>query len=282
MLMQPYCDPSTDTPAWTTLTRVWCIFELYACESSKCRFEATMTDSMYLRFRNDLLRETSIFCKTLDELDCEKCEGVDEDRNCIFGVIERTIGFAPLNSMVLQVLERWIYSELSNQIKRSNSIEDQKCFLRSMECICSTLLERRRKTLGYHHRDTILSRCIVNYIQKTLLESQTDPVAFVQSTNAIMRQAEIEFVEALSWFSREYFEQDSGTDTLPEDLQDDLKRKEEQSIRVGREIMKKELRKEEKMQMKRRMQVNRISKRHQTTQMHYLIRHRPDSRVRIN
>ena len=138
------------------------------------------------------------------------------------------------------------------------------------------------KTLGYHHRDTILSRCIVNYIQKTLLESQTDPVAFVQSTNAIMRQAEIEFVEALSWFSREYFEQDSGTDTLPEDLQDDLKRKEEQSIRVGREIMKKELRKEEKMQMKRRMQVNRISKRHQTTQMHYLIRHRPDSRVRIN
>ena len=46
MLMQPFEDSETGTEAWTTLTRVWCVFELYCCQKSGCNFQVTMTPKM--------------------------------------------------------------------------------------------------------------------------------------------------------------------------------------------------------------------------------------------
>ncbi len=120
MLMQPFEDPRTGTPAWTTLTRVWCVFELYACESTMARFEVTMTEEMAKRFQNVLVGKGTEFLSTLIAIDCAQSEAKEpEDKLRVFEVIERTIGFPLLNSMVVKVLERWVYSELLKTIKPS-------------------------------------------------------------------------------------------------------------------------------------------------------------------
>ena len=71
MLMQPFSDEKTDTCAWVTLTRVWCVFELFACESTMSKFEVTMTKAMSDWFLEVLERNDEQLLESLARRDCE-------------------------------------------------------------------------------------------------------------------------------------------------------------------------------------------------------------------
>ncbi len=167
MLMQPFEDQRTETPAWTPLTRVWCVFEMYACESTLGRFEVTMTNDMAERFRNALIGNDDRFLSFLVSTDCKESDAFKpEDKESVFRVIEKTIGFPLLNSLVVKILEKWIYSELLQRMKEAESFDEHMSYLDTMESLCKLCLDDRKKKLGIEHSDTKMTvqtlKCIGN------------------------------------------------------------------------------------------------------------------------
>jgi hypothetical protein len=111
MAMQPLHDGATGVGAWVTLSRVWCVFELYSCEATLSAFHVTMTAGMAARFRQAMLSEDRGWLAGLASLDCERSEAFKpEDKERVFDAIRRTVGFPLLNSTVLRVMERWLAS----------------------------------------------------------------------------------------------------------------------------------------------------------------------------
>eukprot|EP00291_Cryptomonas_curvata_P009238 CAMPEP_0172198962 /NCGR_PEP_ID=MMETSP1050-20130122/28407_1 /TAXON_ID=233186 /ORGANISM="Cryptomonas curvata, Strain CCAP979/52" /LENGTH=1402 /DNA_ID=CAMNT_0012875899 /DNA_START=67 /DNA_END=4275 /DNA_ORIENTATION=- len=169
MLIQPFEDETTDTCAWVTLTRVWCVFELFACESTLSRFEVTMTKNMRDMFLQSLRQNDEKLLKSLVDIKCEDCKAFkEEDQNRVFEVINRTIGFPLLDSMVLQVMERWIYSELFKQMKVNPASNP----LKIMKKFCESCKSQREKTLNADHADTIRSKHLLGCITRAMNERE--------------------------------------------------------------------------------------------------------------
>ena len=172
MLMQPFPCAKTGTPAWTTLTRVWCVFELFACESTLSRFEVTMTQEMSDSFVSALLHGDNAFLQSLLGIDCAVSNAVvPQDRERVFEVIQRSIGFPLLNSMVLRVLERWVYAEILNQMKNADPGKMDQ-YLQTMSSLSILCLNHRVKIFGVDHDDAVLSRCVVDCVLKAEKEPE--------------------------------------------------------------------------------------------------------------
>ena len=82
----------------------------------------------------------------------------------MFEVIKGTIGFPLLNSLVLGVMERWIYSEL---LKQMGTKSETNC-LKAMIKFCEMCKIRREKTLQMEHADTIRSKHLLACITRAL------------------------------------------------------------------------------------------------------------------
>jgi hypothetical protein len=96
-------------PAWYTVRRAWCVFELLACILNDCELEMVMPKSMRSRL-------TEVNCtaliESLSQLDCRESEAsISEDRKRIFGLIKRTVGFHRLNHQMKAKAEEWIRRE---------------------------------------------------------------------------------------------------------------------------------------------------------------------------
>ena len=171
MLMQPFDDKETDSCAWFTLTRVWCVFELFACESTMSEFEVTMTEPMSDRFLKALQRSDEQLLKSLATIKCEDSKAFkEEDQKRVFEVINRTIGFPLLNSLVLWVMERWIFSQLFHEMRTKS--ETDYLWLKTMTKFCEECKTRREKTLLKVHPDTIRSKYLLDCITKALHNQQ--------------------------------------------------------------------------------------------------------------
>jgi tetratricopeptide (TPR) repeat protein len=97
-----------------TLRRAWCVFELYACESTLSRLELAMTKTEMQKFFYCIENENAVgtFTHLLVELRSAKSEATKPtDRDNIHAVIRKTAGgFSKIDSMIFQVLERWMLS----------------------------------------------------------------------------------------------------------------------------------------------------------------------------
>ena len=173
MMMQPF--KVGETPSWTTLTRVWCVFEMYACESTKGEFHVTMTDEMSKRF-HAAIKDNATLDALLGNIECAddmdqsvlkslvalKCENSQsfkpDDRKRVFEVIETSIGFPLLNSMVIHVMEQWLERELHSQIAEGNL--DHEKTLQILKHVRERCLQRRldMKGIGEQHPDILRSK----------------------------------------------------------------------------------------------------------------------------
>ena len=96
-------------PAWFTVRRAWCVFELLACILNDCELEMVMPKSMRSRLRE--VKGIALM-ESLSQLDCQECEAsTTEDRDQIFGLIRRTLGFDQLNHQMQAKVEEWIRRE---------------------------------------------------------------------------------------------------------------------------------------------------------------------------
>jgi len=166
MLMQPFGDAQTQTPAWTTLTRVWCVFELYACESTMGKFEVTMTKEMADRFHAEIRADVMSVVRTLRAIDCAQSTASKvEDRNSVFEVISKIIGFPMLNTIAIRVVERWIYSVLVTELAGADN-ESLISMLGIMRSIATTSLQSCVHRLGVNHAETEYLRKVLARIDR--------------------------------------------------------------------------------------------------------------------
>jgi hypothetical protein len=118
MILSPWNSP-------IPLTRAWCVFELYACESSGSVFDIAMTRSERQHFLDDLNADPiafynmyafihlhayeRLFCDLsstirLSKVNCERSESFNpDDRLRIFECVRKTVGFAALDRTVFKV-----------------------------------------------------------------------------------------------------------------------------------------------------------------------------------
>jgi GTPase SAR1 family protein len=96
-------------PAWYTVRRAWCVFELLACVLNDCELEMVMPKTMRSRLTG--VKYTELM-ESLSQLDCrESVASIPEDRDRIFGLIRRTIGFDQLNDQMKAKAKEWIRLE---------------------------------------------------------------------------------------------------------------------------------------------------------------------------
>lgn len=104
--------------------RAWCVFEIYACESSDSQYNITMTDAESQRFLEMILKDPREFHDMLARVDTSKSvSSFVEDKERIHNAINRLLpeGFTQLNSMVLRVVERWMISVIDYKLANVKS-----------------------------------------------------------------------------------------------------------------------------------------------------------------
>ncbi|KAJ3032539.1 hypothetical protein HDV00_007414 [Rhizophlyctis rosea] len=105
MVLSPWCQPKT-------LTRAWCVYELYACASTGKPFHVAIPPD-----QKDELTTSFLSYRSYAFIDSENCEASElDDLNAIRKAISRTIGFPTLNHMVLALLSNWMVGTLQLSI----------------------------------------------------------------------------------------------------------------------------------------------------------------------
>ena len=165
MVMQPFENAASGTSAWITLNRVWCVFEIYACETTLSQFHVTMTKDMASKFLESVQNCDMNLFLSLVSIDCEKSIAFKpEDKEQVFEVIRRSVGFPLLNSIVLRVIERWLYTELFSQIMELGCCQKSVSYLQSMRTLSQHLVMARSKSLGNKHPDTVQAEKVLSHI----------------------------------------------------------------------------------------------------------------------
>lgn len=126
-----------------SLTRAWCVFEVFACESTGSRFEVTMTEAESLRMfqsLSDSLHPNVIekYYQMLTNIHTVRSEAwKDPDRAAIHGAIENLVGFTRLDSMVLRAMETWMISTLRRRL--AVSVDEVSCAVFEEEGVLTLL-----------------------------------------------------------------------------------------------------------------------------------------------
>jgi tetratricopeptide (TPR) repeat protein len=107
MVLTPWTDP-------VTLSRAWCILELFACVNSRSRFQVAMPPDQYqsiFDFSSHLLDD---YADMLSKVQCEKSQcSRDEDRVRIFETVRASIGFLAMDRLVFDTLGGWMLQQLN-------------------------------------------------------------------------------------------------------------------------------------------------------------------------
>jgi hypothetical protein len=148
MVLLPWDNP-------VTLTRAWCIFEIFACESTQSRFEVTMTAAETTRFLS-MIRDATLFYNMLANIKSENATSyLPYDCERIFEVIRLVVtgGFTQLDSMVLRVLEKWMTSALLMEIEHLS--HDHKPQEHSSHEHSSHVLSEHTELSKHHHEVSV-------------------------------------------------------------------------------------------------------------------------------
>ncbi|KAF0686535.1 Aste57867_21665 [Aphanomyces stellatus] len=110
MVLSPWNNP-------TTLTRTWCVFEIYVAIVTKARFEVAMGKAQKQAFLDDIKDDNS-FAKMLATIKSESSQtAVASDRDNIESLMRAAkITFADLDRMLLDELNDWVLRTVQRQI----------------------------------------------------------------------------------------------------------------------------------------------------------------------
>ncbi|KAJ3280143.1 Kinesin light chain 3 [Borealophlyctis nickersoniae] len=167
MILHPWNNP-------ITLGRAWCVFELYACTSTKSHFAIALPPRHTPAFRTSLRDNPEAFYKMLATIKSENSVAFKaSDRDTIHEAIRKTVGFSDLDQMVLSLLSNWMVTTLRSHILLTEKAGDEVDHANWLNSLASLFmdqgryedakplyvdcLERRRRVLGEDHRDTLTS-----------------------------------------------------------------------------------------------------------------------------
>ena len=115
MVMEPWDNP-------ITLTRAWCLWEIFCSKKTKSLFEVAMGEEESNEFCKRVMDNPTVFYDMLRNVDIRRSQArslVDRDR--IFEAVNTSVGFYLLNSMVMECLRKWVIDTIQESIL---SIED--------------------------------------------------------------------------------------------------------------------------------------------------------------
>ncbi len=112
MLLSPWEDP-------ITLQRAWCLFEAYCSAKTNCRFEVALSGEQKRLFFEAIIEDADLHINNmLSKIDCERSECFKpEDRDKIFDVVRREVGFGTINSMVFEQLRDWVVAVTKEELE---------------------------------------------------------------------------------------------------------------------------------------------------------------------
>jgi tetratricopeptide (TPR) repeat protein len=190
MVMQPWNEPFS-------LTRAWCVFEVYACVSTNSRFEVAMTQAQKDNFLETMVETRGdCFYDMLGKVNSETSGGRPDDCEKIHRTIREQVpdGFIGLDSMIFRVMEKWMNNVIQETIDAArnagNTLEEVK-----YELLLSILL-RKQTTAGVAANVNRARRCVE--IRESLLP--TDDLLIIEarlhlsgllSDNRLFEEAEI-------------------------------------------------------------------------------------------
>ncbi|EQC42281.1 hypothetical protein SDRG_00020 [Saprolegnia diclina VS20] len=172
MIMHPWKNP-------ITLTRSWCVFEVYVAISVGASFDValapTQADSFFLDMAND---DIDAFYEMLGSINSKNARAtVATDKTNIDAVIAAEVGFPTLDRMVFAVLENWMQSALRARIDKSQGSLDvakynyalagllcHQCHFDAALAPCETALLLYEGTLGPSARESLETRAFLGTI----------------------------------------------------------------------------------------------------------------------
>lgn len=127
MVLSPWGDP-------ISLKRAWCLFEVYCSAKMKCKFEVAFGAEQKRLFLEAMMGDAQSHVeRMIAKIDCENSECfVAQDRDLIFGVVRREVGFSTINSMVFEQLRDWVVAVTKEEF------DLYKATLESNTNICSS------------------------------------------------------------------------------------------------------------------------------------------------
>ena len=168
MVMTPWDNP-------VSLTRAWCLVELFACRSSGSRFDVALPPCERARFIEEICDKAGAFYGMLSKVNTAKSEcSRDSDRQRIFAAVRGLDGgFTGLDRSVLHTMTEWLQLQLEQEMAHAvaDGRKDVECKMMSAlgrlfqdkgeydralplyeEC-----LAKRKRVLGDDHPDTFKS-----------------------------------------------------------------------------------------------------------------------------
>ena len=117
MILSPWGDP-------ISLTRAWCLFEVYCSAKTKCKFDVALSKEERASLFDAIMDDADLHVKRmLGKIDCEKSDCFKpEDKAKIFKVVRREVGFGTINSMVFEQLRDWVVAAVQEKIQESSEI----------------------------------------------------------------------------------------------------------------------------------------------------------------
>jgi tetratricopeptide (TPR) repeat protein len=165
MPLSPWNDP-------VPFTRAWCIFEVYCTAEADNKFEIAMGEGDRRKFLEDVRKDPdNCINQMLATIRAEKSQCFSEDqRKRIFSVIQETVGFAEIDSLVFEQYRDWVISVANDAL--DDCIEDLER-LDLLEVVGMLYLgqgnyseaapflkecfDKRTSILGENHPDTLKS-----------------------------------------------------------------------------------------------------------------------------
>lgn len=153
--------------------RLWCIFEIFCTAFSKAQFDIVMSDTEKAQFLKDIRDDPDRrINQMLATIRAEKAEcSVERDRDNIISAIQRTVGFAKINSIVFEKYRDWVI-QVSIDSLESPNMEDCDMLdglntvgalylgqgkYREAEAYLSECFTKRKNHLGLDNPDTLKS-----------------------------------------------------------------------------------------------------------------------------
>lgn len=168
MVLAPWNNP-------IPLTRAWCLFEIYCTIDTKGQFEIALSKNQQKHFFEDMITYGDLkINEMLATIHVEKSECFKrEDKQKIFEVVEKTVGFGSVNAMLFAKFRDWVIvitqSAITEAIKNQQAYEEiqlkntlavlynQQGEYDLSEALYEECLEKRKQVQGVMHPETLIA-----------------------------------------------------------------------------------------------------------------------------